>query len=94
MKENYFLDDGAYLVNKLLGELVIAKQSGKVLTDLIATLKEPAKSEEYRLKILVEDGWFLLRLSLHDPVLPLNIESNVAGGVERMRRRLGKFFPR
>ena len=39
-----------------------------------------------------EDGWFLLRLSLHDPVLPLNIESNVAGGVERIKRRVGKFF--
>ena len=134
MKENYFLDDGAYLVSKLLGELAIAQQSGKVLTDLIAKLKEPVDSKEYRLKILAEDfqaqgnaviellrkfaaqqddwqvvpnnyegirvacnapeedGWFLLRLSLHDPVLPLNIESNVAGGVEVIKRRLGKFF--
>ena len=134
MKENYFLDDGAYLVSKLLGELAIAQQSGKVLIDLIAELKEPVESEEYRLKILAEDfqsrgntvieslrkfaveqadwqvvpdnyegirvacnaakedGWFLLRLSLHDPVLPLNIESNVTGGVESIKRRLSKFF--
>ena len=134
MKENYFLDDGAYLVSKLLVELARAKQSGKVLTDLIAQLKEPAESEEYRLKILAEDfqthgnkvigaledfvaaqsgwervpnnyegvrvacgqsdenGWFLLRLSLHDPVLPLNIESNVAGGVETIKQRLSEFF--
>ncbi|MGB3298524.1 MAG: phosphomannomutase/phosphoglucomutase [Phormidesmis sp.] len=134
MKENYFLDDGAYLVSKLLVELALAKQSGKVLTDLIADLQEPAESEEYRLKILAadfggcgnavieslrkfvaqqagwqvvpnnyeglrvactapdEDGWFLLRRSLHDPVLPLNIESNVAGGAERIKQRLGKFF--
>ena len=28
-------------------------------------------------------GWFLLRLSLHDPVLALNIESDVQGGVRR-----------
>ena len=27
------------------------------------------------------DGWFLLRMSLHDPVLPLNIESDAEGGV-------------
>ena len=26
-------------------------------------------------------GWFLLRLSVHDPVLPLNCEADVAGGV-------------
>ena len=32
----------------------------------------------------VENGWFLLRLSVHDPVLPLNLESDVAGGVKRM----------
>ncbi|MEM9151106.1 MAG: phosphomannomutase/phosphoglucomutase [Cyanobacteria bacterium P01_F01_bin.3] len=134
MKENYFLDDGAYLVSKLLVELAISKQSGKVITDLISTLKEPADSKEYRLKILTEDfkthgnavieklhayvdeqdgwelvpnnyegirvactsptenGWFLLRLSLHDPVLPLNIESNVKGGVDHIRRRLIAFI--
>jgi phosphomannomutase len=28
-------------------------------------------------------GWFLLRKSLHDPVMPMNIESNGEGGIER-----------
>jgi phosphomannomutase len=134
MKENYFLDDGAYLVSKLLVELARVRQSGQLLTDLIAQLQEPAESEEYRLKILAadfqahghsvikalqdfveqqpdwqsvannyegirvacgaadEDGWFLLRLSLHDPVLPLNIESNVAGGVSKIKNKLIRFF--
>jgi len=134
MQENYFLDDGAYLVSKLLVELARTRQNGKLITDLIADLKEPAESEEFRLKILVdefgahgnyviaalqsfveeqpdwkiapknyegvrvactapeEDGWFLLRLSLHDPVLPLNIESNVEGGVKRICDRLTQFF--
>jgi len=32
----------------------------------------------------MESGWFLLRLSVHDPVLPLNLESDVKGGVKRM----------
>ena len=32
--------------------------------------------------------WFLLRLSLHDPVLPLNLESDVPGGVRRMAGQL------
>ena len=28
--------------------------------------------------------WFLLRLSVHDPVLPLNLESDVPGGIDFM----------
>jgi phosphomannomutase len=134
LRENYFLDDGAYLVSKLLIELAKVKQAGRSLTDLIATLKEPAESREIRVKIGVsdfkaygeevveqlsgfvaeqsdwsivpntyegirvacpspdEDGWFLLRLSLHDPVLPLNIESNVVGGVGKISDRLFNFF--
>ncbi|MEM7595098.1 MAG: phosphomannomutase/phosphoglucomutase, partial [Cyanobacteria bacterium P01_A01_bin.83] len=39
-----------------------------------------------------EAGWFLLRLSLHDPVIPLNIESNVEGGVTNIASRLLTFF--
>jgi phosphomannomutase len=31
-----------------------------------------------------DNGWFLLRLSLHDPVLPLNVESDVPGGIAIM----------
>ncbi|MEN9566210.1 MAG: hypothetical protein RLZZ69_1406 [Cyanobacteriota bacterium] len=134
MKENYFLDDGAYLATKLLVELAKAKQQGKLLTDLITDLKEPVASAEFRLKIQAEnfqaygdrviasleefansqsdwtvvpdnyegvriscnspteDGWFLLRLSLHDPVIPLNIESNVSQGVDNMAIRLLKFL--
>lgn len=134
MKENYFLDDGAYLVSKLLMELAKARLAGQQLTDRIANLQEPRESKEFRLKIQVpdfkaygtevmgqleefvaaqtdwaivpknyegvrvacqapdEDGWFLLRLSLHDPVLPLNIESNVAGGVTKIAQRLRAFL--
>nr|GMC70838.1 Alpha-D-phosphohexomutase superfamily [Ipomoea batatas] len=125
LKENHWLDDGAYLMVKLLNKLALAKASGKgggskVLTDLVEGLEEPAVAVELRLKIdqyhpdlkggsfreygeailkhlettidsdtnlqkaLVNyegvrasgyGGWFLLRLSLHDPVLPLNIEA-------------------
>lgn len=34
----------------------------------------------FDLKGGVDNGWFLLRLSVHDPVMPLNVESDVAGG--------------
>ncbi|KAK4720340.1 hypothetical protein R3W88_010573 [Solanum pinnatisectum] len=125
LKENHWLDDGAYLMVKLLNKLASARTSGlgggsKVLTDMVEGLEEPAVAVELRLKIdqnhpdlqggsfrdygeavlkqlenTVEldakllkapvnyegvrvsgyGGWFLLRLSLHDPVLPLNIEA-------------------
>ncbi len=33
-------------------------------------------------------GWFLLRLSVHDPVMPLNAESDCKGGIRAMMRQL------
>jgi len=134
MKENHFLDDGAYLATKLLGELAKAKLAKKQLTDLISELIEPTESQEFRLQIsqedfkiygnqviaklsefatgqtdwqLVpnnyegvriacsakdEDGWLLLRLSLHDPVIPINLESNVTGGVKEIATKLLSFL--
>ena len=134
LKENYFLDDGAYLVTKLLIELARGKKEGYTLESLIATLEEPAESKEFRMNILPEDfkaygqqvidalnayvasqpgwslapsnyegvrvnldeghgnGWFLLRLSLHDPLLPLNIESNEPGGAKKIATELAGFL--
>jgi len=134
LKENYFLDDGAYLVTKLLIELARGKKKGYTLESLIATLEEPAESVEFRMNILLDDfkaygqkviddltayaqkqagwslapsnyegvrvnldeahgnGWFLLRLSLHDPLLPLNIESNAVGGAKQIARELETFI--
>ena len=132
-KENYFLDDGAYIVTKLLIELARGKKEGYTLESLIADLQEPAESKEFRMNILLDDfkaygqqvideltayvtkqpgwslapnnfegvrvnldeahgnGWFLLRLSLHDPLLPLNIESNDVGGVKIIAKELAAF---
>lgn len=134
MKENHFLDDGAYLATKLLIELAKTNLQGKLLTDLISDLPEPLESEEFRLKINTANfieygnqvikklseyaatqpdwqvvpnsyegiriscsspqvkGWFLLRLSLHDPVIPLNIESNVDQGIRHIVTQLLKFL--
>ena len=134
LKENYFLDDGAYLVTKLLIELARGKKEGYTLESLIDTLEEPVESVEFRMNILPEDfkaygqkviedltafaqsqagwslapnnyegvrvnlderhgnGWFLLRLSLHDPLLPLNIESNSAGGAKQIAAELAAFI--
>ena len=134
LKENYFLDDGAYLVTKLLIELARSRGEGYTLASLIAELEEPAESKEFRMNILQADfkpygqqviadlqayaekqpgwslapsnyegvrvnldeehgnGWFLLRLSLHDPLLPLNIESNSVGGVKKIAAELAGFL--
>ena len=134
LKENYFLDDGAYLVTKLLIELARGKKEGYSLASLIAELEEPAESKEFRMNIQLDDfktygqqviddltayaaeqsgwslapsnyegvrvnldeehgnGWFLLRLSLHDPLLPLNIESNKVGGVKKIATELLTFL--
>ena len=132
-KENYFLDDGAYIVTKLLIELARGKKEGYTLESMIASLEEPAESVEFRMNIQLDDfktygqnvideltayaanqtgwtlapnnfegvrvnldeehgnGWFLLRLSLHDPLLPLNIESNSVGGAKIIAKELFKF---
>ena len=134
LKENHFLDDGAFLVAKLLIQMAKLNRDGKSLGDLIAPLPRSLESAEFRLRIRTKDfaaygssvleqlgktletengwspetpnyegiriqckeeeeaGWFLLRMSLHDPVMPLNIESSVEGGVDRIRIRLQKLL--
>ena len=55
MKENYFLDDGAYSALQIIVET--AKQrvdGGKSLTgDLLGKLSEPLEASEFRLKLQV-----------------------------------------
>ena len=131
-RENYFLDDGMYLVTRLVCEAIRRKRDGLTLSSLIDELQEPVESTEIRLPILDEDyraagqevieailshtlanpewnlaadnregvrisfnldggvhnAWFLMRLSVHDPVMPLNAESDVPGGVQLMLRQL------
>lgn len=38
------------------------------------------------------EGWFLLRLSVHDPVMPLNIESDAPGGCRLIAQELAPFL--
>ncbi|MCR5295116.1 MAG: phosphomannomutase/phosphoglucomutase [Lachnospiraceae bacterium] len=37
-------------------------------------------------------GWILVRLSLHDPVIPINAEANAAGGVDAILAKVRPFF--
>lgn len=135
-KDNYFLDDGAYIVTRLIIELSRGVKNGYSLGSLINTLDEPAESMEFRMNIDLDDfkpygnsiitelkeyssdkkgwklasdnhegvrveldpehgnGWFLLRLSLHEPLMPLNIESDDCGGVRKIASELSEFIKR
>lgn len=134
LKENYFLDDGAYLISKILVKMAQMKAEGKEISSIISNLKHPKESKEIRFKIekadfkiygenIISDlrgwvksengwniepnnyegikincsqddekGWFLLRMSLHEPVLCLNIESEVSGGVNNILDKLKVFL--
>lgn len=130
LKENYFLDDGAYLATKIVILLAKLNLEGKNIDDLINTLESPAESVEIRVPIKLDDfkeygenvineltkfadnhegwevekenyegvrinlegGWFLLRLSVHDPILPLNIENNKIGVCQNIAKEIKEFL--
>lgn len=129
-RENYYLDDGAYLASR-----IVVEAASHSISDLIASLGHPKAEKELRLKInekafkeygrqviedlkayaaqesstitLVQpnyegvrlkfdtdhgDGWALLRMSLHENLLPLNIESKQTEGAKIMARELLEFL--
>ena len=130
--DNYFLDDGAYLVTRILICLAEQNKNGKKLKDLISDLAHPLEEDEVRITFLpsvydyrtegnkiIEDikvraakdttmrlapdnyegvkvsfgendgnGWFLVRMSVHDPVMPINFESNKEGGNKIIAKKL------
>ncbi len=131
LKENYFLDDGAYQIAKILIKIAQLKAAGQGTVDeLIAELPEPAEAIEFRPQILVDDfsayadtvleafrelvekeagwsltpnnfegvhvtcagGWILVRKSLHDPQIPINIESDEPGGVASLTGKVRDFL--
>jgi len=131
LKENYFLDDGAYQIAKILIKIAQLKAAEQGTVDeLIADLPEPAEALEFRPQIMVEDfsayaggvlekftafaeaeegwsltpdshegvhvsckdGWVLVRKSLHDPQIPINIESDVEGGVAVIEAKVRGFL--
>ena len=132
LKENYFLDDGAYLATKIVIRYAQLRRQGRTLADLLEGMREPLEARELRFRLLSEDckaagaavlealaryaagqpgwsaapenyeglryavpaqkGWFLLRMSLHDPLMPLNVESDCPGGVDEILRELTPFL--
>ena len=137
-KENYFLDDGAYLAAKIVIKAAKLHAEGKTIDSVIADLADPADEREIRIPITcpefgsygdrvleeLEDfaneaeglslekpnyegvriiferkgcgaeGWCLLRKSLHDPLMPLNIASDEENGCEKIWAIMKKFLTR
>ena len=133
-KENYYLDDGAYLITRIIIEAASLKKEGKTIGSVIESLKIPFEERETRFTINLKDfrdygmgvindfktlaektegltvapvnhegvrvsfdenngdGWQLLRMSVHEPILVLNCESNKEGGVEQMMRFFKEFI--
>jgi phosphomannomutase len=143
-KENYFLDDGAYLATKIVIKAAQLAQQGQALDVILASLEEPKEAVEYRFPIDTEEfgpygdqvladlkawaqsgsaacpmcgmtvklevvepnhegvrinfrsgeglsGWCLLRKSLHDPIMPLNIEVT-EGSCQQILELLKRFL--
>ena len=126
LKENYFLDDGAYLVTKIVIELA----KGNDIEQILKPLEMPKEEKEIRfnitepdfkaygqmiidklcefasgkpqykiaddnregVRVSTENGWFLLRLSVHDPVMPMNFESDEKGGIQKDIDGIKDFF--
>ena len=128
LKDNFFLDDGAFLAVKIIIAMAKAAKEGKKLDSLIEKLPPLVEEGEYRFKISGDDfkeygksvleefkkraaaagytmpqsyegvrlsfkaggpagdveGWMLLRLSLPDPVMPLNIEGGRKGDLAKL----------
>lgn len=177
IKDNHFLDDGAYLATLIVIKTAQLAAEGKKISSMISGLEEPADAIEVRMKLTGDDfaavgdrilaeleewirgnsdcssscsdstgsgnnsagsnncadssltidgssyfqlvepnyegvrakfsnttagsnaspevtGWFLLRKSLHDPIMPLNIESNQVGGCAVIAEKLRDFLAR
>lgn len=130
LKENYFLDDGAYLATKIVIKAAKLKAEGRKLEDVIAELEDPADEKEIRIPIKAEEfgpygdqvladlkeyvkrteglslaepnyegvridfpnGWCLLRKSLHDPILPMNMAADEAGGCAAIKQTMAEFL--
>ncbi len=134
LRENDFLDDGAYMIIKILIKYVHLKKQGLTISDILKDYHEPVETKELRpyfktedfktygnqlLEAFIEfaateegwsieipnyegirvncdkdhgDGWLLMRMSLHDPQLPINIESDSKGGVKKIEKRLMEFL--
>lgn len=60
-------------------------------SDADMTVVEP-NYEGVRVSFADADGWALLRMSLHEPLLPLNVESRKEGGAEAIILKMKAFF--
>lgn len=141
LRENHFLDDGAYLATKIVIQAALLHREGRTLEQLLDGLADPAEEREIRMPLTCPEfgaygdriladleiwaqtapgivpvspnyegvrldfyeegkagdseaciGWCLLRKSLHDPLMPLNLEADKPGGCALIAGRLRPFL--
>ncbi|MCL1914784.1 MAG: phosphomannomutase/phosphoglucomutase [Eubacteriaceae bacterium] len=132
LKENRFLDDGAYLAVRVLARFASLAKEGKSLSSDLAGYEDPRYEFEARIDIASEDfkkagagvikafsslaentngweieepnyegvrinatalgAWILMRMSLHDPVIVINVETQALGSVPILANWLREFF--
>ena len=127
LKENYFLDDGAYQISKILIQM---SKNGRNISSLISTFEDAKESIEFRplitsnnfslyadeillkfkkyveehktwnltennyegVHVYFKNGWILMRKSLHDPMIPINIESDIINGTKKIKKEVLNFL--
>lgn len=128
-KDNYFLDDGAYLAAQ-----IVVEAAANSISDLLKDLRHPAEEEDFRLHIsekafkaygeqVIEDlenyakeseslklvqpnyegarirfqtpygnGWALIRMSLHESLMPVHLECENKKAGKLIARELVDFL--
>ena len=125
LKDNYYLDDGAFLAVRLLIAAAKEQKAGRTLDHLIRALDMEYVASEVRFPIRTEDfgaygtkaleafrkraekagytvvpsfegvrirfggdvtGWMLIRASLHDPVMVMNMEGKTDADLAAVKR--------
>lgn len=136
LRENNFVDDGAYLAAKVIANYVKMKKENVTIDDVLKNFVDAKEQIEIRItindsrivsssrhvltgfkryideiksshlaknnlegvrasfKARWQEGWCILRKSVHDPVLVLNIESYVHHGAISILNSLLPFFER
>ncbi|MBR6902659.1 MAG: hypothetical protein IKN39_02070 [Clostridia bacterium] len=76
---------------KQYGNTVISELEKYIVQNSKYTVADDSREG---IRVSNENGWFLLRLSVHDPVMPLNFESDTKSGIKYMISDLKPFFSR
>ena len=91
MKENYYLDDGTYSASQIVIIMVKRYLEGlgkDIYVSLLADLKEPVESNEFRLKLKVHTFVYLVSLAAEECLLAMPVLGRAEQTSDSMRALL------